>query len=265
MWDDWTLAIKNLMLPIFCKQCGRRLLTEENGFFCPTCWEMSPRIEPPLCRICGRPLRAFLGLRGDRPAICGPCSGEKADRPYRRIVGAAFYADAVEEAVKLFKFHGKRKLAEPLGELMVDAAQRELPCDAYAYVVPIPLHRVRHRARGFNQSRLLAEQVLTVCPGARLDESLRRVRPTRVQSRLATERERKSNVRGAFAVENGDHLIDKTVLLVDDVVTSSGTVAECASVLRNAGASCVDILVAALAVPVPDLALSPASQEAGNA
>ena len=43
--SDWALTLKNILFPIFCKQCGQRLLTDENGYFCPTCWEMSPKVE----------------------------------------------------------------------------------------------------------------------------------------------------------------------------------------------------------------------------
>ncbi len=247
--NDWTLAIRNLLLPIYCKQCGERILTEENGYFCPNCWEMSPRIERPFCPVCGRPHPAGVGLGTRSNFRCGPCSSATVERPYRRILGAAIYEDAIESAVKLFKFNDKPRLAGPLGELMADVAARELDCDAYDYVIPVPLHRVRYRERGFNQSLLLAREVLPVLPNAALDGSLRRIRPTRVQSRLHSEAERRENVRGAFAVEDGAHLAKKAVLLVDDVVTTGGTVSECASVLRAAGVAVVDVLAAALAMP----------------
>jgi ComF family protein len=132
---------------------------------------------------------------------------------------------------------------------MAEVAARELDCESYAYVIPVPLYKVRYRERGFNQSRLLAQEVLPVLPAAKLDESLRRIRPTKVQSRLHSEAERRENVRGAFAVVDGSHLAESTILLVDDVVTTGGTIAECALVLREAGAATVDVLAAALALP----------------
>jgi len=250
--NDWILTLKNLFLPIFCKACGQRLLTEENGFFCPTCWELSPRIARPFCLFCGRPHVAVVGSPSDLLYPCAACSTAKAERPYRQIRGAAYYQDAVEEAIKLFKFRDKPRLAGPLAELMADTAEEELECDAYEYLVPVPLHRVRARARGYNQSRLLALEILERFPSASLDESLVRVRPTRVQSRITDEAERRVNVRGAFAVVDGDHLRDTRVLLVDDVVTSAGTVAACSETLRAAGVREVDVLAVALAVRQPD-------------
>jgi len=247
--NDWTLAIRNLLLPVYCKQCGDRILTDENGYFCPTCWEMSPRIERPFCPVCGRPHPAGVGLGTRSNFRCGPCSASTQDQPYRRILGAAIYGETVEEAIKLFKFYDKPRLAGPLGQLMAEMAAEELDCGSYAYVIPVPLYKVRYRERGFNQSQLLAKEVLPSLPNAALDESLRRIRPTRVQSTLGSEAERRENVRDAFAVEGGAHLAGTTVLLVDDVVTTGGTVAECARVLRTAGAATVDVLAAALAIP----------------
>jgi len=244
--QPWTLTLKNLLLPIFCKACGMRLLDEENGFFCPTCWEASPRIERPCCSRCGRPHEQMVGYGARANFPCSACR----DRPNRhigRVFGAARYEGAVEQAIKLLKFHDKPRLVRPLGELLTSFAEEEMDGAAYDLLVPVPLHRVRLRARGFNQSALLAAAVLPFFPQATLDESLRRIRPTRTQSKLQGSA-RRGNVRGAFAVL-GDTVKGKRVLLVDDVVTTMGTVTECAAALRRAGARSVDVLTVALATP----------------
>jgi ComF family protein len=249
MFSDWILAAKNVFLPIFCRQCGLRLLTEENGFYCPTCWEMSPRVERPFCTICGKPHAGAVGFGTLSNFPCAQCRAlaDKGGAPFRRIYGAALYDGAMKEAVKLLKFHDKARLAEPISEMMRDFAEREMECDDYDFIIPVPLHKVRERDRGFNQSRLLAEGILQSFPGSLLDLSLVRVRPTSVQSRLKNAVERRNNVIGAFAVQ-GDRLRNSRVLLVDDVVTTSGTVSECANALRRAGVARVDVFAAALRV-----------------
>ena len=246
MSRDWALSVKNLLLPIHCKACDQRLLTEENGFFCPQCWESSPLIERPFCSRCGRPHQSMVGYGARSNFPCADCRA-RPSRYIRRIYGAAVYDGAVEMGIKLLKFSDKERLAGPLAELLTAFAEREMDAEAYALLIPVPLHRVRERSRGFNQSRLLAERVLPAFPRARLDESLRRIRPTRVQTR-ATGKERRANVRGAFAVL-GDACKGKTVLLVDDVVTTGSTVSECAAALHRAGAANVDVLAVALTVP----------------
>jgi ComF family protein len=163
-------------------------------------------------------------------------------------VGAAYYQDAIAEAIKLFKFKGRLRLAEPLAELMIERAEEELADERYDYVMPVPLYKVRERARGYNQALLLAEAILPTFAGSAIDQSLMRIRPTRTQSKLKSEGERRENVRGAFTLEEGAHLKGKTILLVDDVVTSGGTANECAAVLRRAGVAHVDVLAVALAV-----------------
>ena len=254
--SEWSLTLKNLFFPIFCQQCGLRLLTDENGYFCPTCWEGSPRIERPFCPICGKPHRAGVGLGTRSNFRCGPCSTAAKPKPYDRVLGAARYGAAVRMAIKLFKFHDKPRLCRPLGELMREQAELELECGRYDCLVPVPLHRVRRRERGFNQSELLAREILPAFPNAALDRSLARLRPTYVQSRLQTEKERRDSVRGAFGLIDGAMLKGKAVLLIDDVVTTGATIQECATVLKKSGASIVDVLAAALAVPDSEVPIS---------
>lgn len=247
---SWSLTLKNLFLPIYCKSCGIRILTEENGFFCPACWEQSPRIERPFCTLCGRPHTGAVGFATRSNFPCAECR-EKPNRHVRRIYGAAQFDGAVATAVKLLKFSGKERLAIPLGALMAEFAVQEMIPQQYDIIMPVPLHNVRARARGFNQSHLLALQAAPAFPNARLDLSLERIRPTRTQSKL-TGTHRRNNVRGAFAVR-GDPCQGKTILLIDDVVTTAETVTECAKALKRAGAAAVDVLAVALASPQDNL------------
>lgn len=242
--DAWKMAFKNLFFPIFCLACRERLLTEENGFFCATCWELAPRIEPPLCIHCGRPHESMTGLGNRRNFPCADCR-EKPLKAVHRIYGAALYEGAVAEGVKLLKFHDKQRLAKALGTLLHEHALIHLDTEAYDLLSPVPLHRVRLRERGYNQSALLANEVVGAFPRAHVWHGLQRIRPTRTQSKLAGKR-RRENVKGAFAVM-GDDATGKRILLIDDVVTSGGTVEECAKALLRAGATEVDVLAVALA------------------
>jgi len=205
---------------------------------------MSPRIERPFCSVCGRPHAGTVGFGTASNFPCAGCRDAKPS-PVRRTYGAALYEDAVEEAIKLLKFGGRQRLAKPLGALMAEFATAEMDVAQYDCVIPVPLHRIRERERGFNQSRLLAQEVVSIFPNAALDESLQRIRPTRVQSRSTGQAERRENVVGAFAVD-GDSVSGKCVLLVDDVVTTGVTTSECAVALHRAGAAQVDVLAAAL-------------------
>lgn len=249
---EWTLTIKNLAFPIFCQQCGVRLLTDDNGYFCPTCWESSPRIERPICPVCGKPHRAGVGLGTRSNFRCGPCSTQKKPYPYDRVLATARYDGAIQLAIKRLKFNDKPRIARPLGELLREQVERELDCDTYDCIVPVPLHRVRRRARGFNQAELLAREIAPLFANALIDTSLVRLRPTHVQSRLHSEKQRQESVRGAFGLGANANFAGKRVLLIDDVVTTGATIHECATVLKKGGATVVDVLAVALAIPGPD-------------
>jgi len=247
----WGLTFRNLFFPQFCHCCGRRLLTEENPCFCATCWDLSPRVERPFCPKCGRPHPPAANFSTRHLFLCGPCAAGEAPLPFRRLYAAAIYdraeACAIAGAIKLLKFGGRRRLVAPLAEELRRVIATEMDPDQYDAVIPTPLHPVRLRTRGFNQSELLAEAVAAAFPRARIERGLLRVRPTRTQSRLRDADARRANVRGAFAVEAGAIRNGETVLLVDDVVTTYGTVSECTRVLLEAGAGAVDVLAAALA------------------
>ena len=247
MTSGWTLTLKNLCMPVFCQECNRRLLTDENGYFCPTCWELSRRIERPFCTVCGKPHQGRAGFGVVHNFPCGACRLAGA-RPFGRIYGAAYYEGAVAEAIKLLKFSWKYRLANALAERMLEFAEDEIDRAAYTDLVPVPLHRVRQRARGFNQAVLLATHLLPAFPNARLNENLIRLRPTLPQSLLKRGVTRRTNIVGAFAVDRKQDFEGRNVLLIDDVVTSAQTVVECTKALKRAGAESVDVFAAALAM-----------------
>jgi ComF family protein len=152
---------------------------------------------------------------------------------------AAVYSGVVREAVHALKFDGKMPLARPLAALMLEAC--EAPPGVTA-VVPVPLGRARTRERGYNQAALLGERVAQGWSVPLRPRWLVRLRDTPAQSEL-TAAERRANVRHAFAASpsvRAGH-----VVLVDDVLTTGATAAECARALRAAGASTVGVLTVA--------------------
>lgn len=245
MPETWTLTFKNLFFPIFCRQCGFQLLTQENGHFCPECWNLPDRIKLPFCTVCGHPHEASVGFGPVQNFPCAKCR-PLTPPPYRRVFGAAAYEGAISEAIKVCKFNDRPAIANLLADIMVEFAEREMDCEQYDDLVPVPLHPVHQRDRGFNQAQLLAKRLLPAFPRSRLNESLLRIRPTRRQVTLKDTKERRENVVGAFAVRPEEHFEGRTVLLIDDIVTSGGTASECARALKRAGAAHVDVFAAAL-------------------
>ena len=168
-------------------------------------------------------LRALVAYRGDR-------EGE----------------DPVGRALRALKYGKRRALAPTLSDLLA----RRFPFDGdlFDVIAPVPLHVGRLRERGFNQALLLARE-----PARRLrlpiDPSLlERVRPTPAQVGLG-RRERRTNLRGAFAIGARRSCEGLRVLLVDDVSTSGATADACARTLLDAGARSVDVVAIARTLP----------------
>jgi ComF family protein len=110
-------------------------------------------------------------------------------------------------------------------------------------LVPVPLHRWRLFHRRYNQSAMLAQQIGILARKPVLHDALRRIRATPVQGHLK-RKERQENVKGAFAVSarNKNSVEGKTLVLIDDVLTTGATVNECSRVLLKAGAKQVHVL-----------------------
>lgn len=199
-----------------------------------------PTFDPqvPRCGSCARRLPA--GFADELP--CVECL--KSRPRFDAVRCAADYHGPVREWILAFKHGGRRELAEYFA-LQLDA---RLPRGSAPPVcVPVPLHRWRHFARGYDQAQCLASS-LAALRGGQCMRALRRVRATRPQgSALSLSRE--ANVRAAFELRARavDGIRGREIWLVDDVLTSGATANECARLLKQAGAARVEVVVVARA------------------
>jgi ComF family protein len=150
----------------------------------------------------------------------------------------------MKEAVHAFKYEKACHLAGDLGGLLVGCVQAHYSQISFDGVCYVPLHPRKGRERTFNQSRLLALDAARRLGLPTLHRSLARVRLTSTQTRLNVE-ERKANVRGAFSALMPEWTEGRRLLLVDDVMTTGATVAECSRVLKEAGATGVYVVTVA--------------------
>jgi ComF family protein len=245
----WAGAAADLLFPPLCPVCGARADPAAHRPLCAGCWQAIDRLRPPWCAVCGRPFPSFepTADAGGAPRaaeLCGRCRAARPAVTWTR--SAARYAGVAREAVHRLKFDGKTGLALPLGDLVVEACGLDLP-EPLDLLVPVPLHPARERDRGFNQAALIAARLGRGLGLPLAIRAIRRVRPTRVQTEL-TAAERRANVREAFVVAEVARVRDRHVALVDDVLTTGATLAECARVLAAAGARSVGALTVARVV-----------------
>jgi competence protein ComFC len=156
------------------------------------------------------------------------------------VVRAAFaYEGAARSAVLALKFKSGRYLAPVMGELLREhLARRPLHADV---VVPVPLAAPRMRQRGYNQARVLADQVAPTVRGRVLPDALERANRPAQQTLPAAAR--LQNLLGTLSCRTPSEIQNQRVLLVDDVVTTGATLSACAEALADAGARRVSALV----------------------
>lgn len=158
------------------------------------------------------------------------------------VVSPFYYRDGVDDAVRRLKFDGVVDNARKLGAYMAQALTASGLIPNIDVVIPVPMHRRAHRRRGYNQAVLLARQVCrrTKLP---LGRNLLVKRCQTAAQHNLTAQERATNLKNAFAVHGAVH--GKSILLVDDVLTTGATAQTCADTLRKSGAVRVYCLVAA--------------------
>ncbi|HEU0028650.1 MAG TPA: ComF family protein [Ktedonobacterales bacterium] len=228
-------ALLDLLFPPRCVVCGAA-----GADLCAACLGKIRRPPEPRCSRCDAPL---ADGRRARAGMCGECAiGVFAPDADRALVGAV-YEGAVRAAIHALKYQGKRRAAEPLAGLAL-AAWRASGLDADV-IVPVPLHRSRTRERGYDQAGLLARSLARGAGLPLRGDALARTRATLAQARLpASERQR--NVAGAFSLLPGAAgLSGRTILLVDDVVTTGATIQAAASALREARPAAIYALAVA--------------------
>ncbi len=204
---------------------------------------------PTTCALCGEPGASGLSLcrpcRNELPwnrLACVACAEPLTSQtewcarclrrppPFTRSWVPLLYADPVDHLITGLKFNGKLAYAQVLAQLLAEHA----PDETASCIVPVPLHRNRLRARGFNQALELVRP-LGRRMGLPVDwRAVRRTRMTVAQSGLPAGR-RSGNVTGAFTAQR--RFDGERVVLFDDVVTTGHTAAELARCLRRAGAA----------------------------
>lgn len=233
-------ALLSVFLAPLCAACDDPLDEPTRGPVCHRCWQNVRPFAPPLCDVCGDPLRSWRVINEDY-GMCPRCRRARNYVSRSRAIGE--YDGSLRAIVHALKYDGRRSVARHLGALLARHGATILA--GADLVVPVPLHRSRRRARGFNQAAEIARH-LPVASG----DILKRVRATVSQTDLPAA-ERHANVRNVFAKRRRADVKGLVVVLVDDVSTTGATLESCARVLREAGAREVRALTAARVVSRP--------------
>lgn len=223
--------ITGLLFPRRCPVC-HEVVEEPGKLVCSICSTRLPYVKEPFCRKCGKPL-----LTEERE-YCQDCV--RKTHGFRQGRAPFVYDRVMRQSIARFKYGGRREYAAFYAEEILRRCAREALLWKAEAFLPIPLHPKKRRKRGYNQAELLARE-LSRRSGIPVDKNLLlRVKNTRAQKEL-NDRERRENLKNAFALQKGS-VPYRTVILVDDIYTTGSTMDEAARVLRGNGVQTIYFL-----------------------
>ena len=227
MVNNWVNIIQDYLFPPTCILCGNP--GQDSRDICSACYYTLPTNRS-CCYQCGEP----FDINQSTLLLCGKCQKQ---RPAFDATHAPFlYQDVIRHLISNLKFNNNYKNARLLGTLLAEKLRNHAQMPEI--IIPVPLHNVRYRQRGFNQSIEIAKTVANELQ-VRLDlYSCKRLRNTDHQTGL-TAAQRRKNLSNAFSVVNPLSINHAAIL--DDVMTTGTTVNELAKTLKRAGVSKVDI------------------------
>lgn len=239
-------GLLNFVFPLDCKICEKPIRESKGYSICEDCFKTIELIERPYCAKCGKPLIPTDFFKQNREILCLDCKRKKYSFEFSRSTG--IYDKVLKKCIHLFKYYGEKKLAKPLGKLMVDSLVKN---DEFKrkidLIIPVPLHRNDLKKRGFNQSVLLGKVTGDYLSIPVRENVLIKKKLTPFQVNLS-KKERKINILGAFSVEKPEEIKGKNILILDDVFTTGATVEECTKELMKARAKNIFVLTLARTV-----------------
>lgn len=219
-----------IVFPKSCISCSKAIDIKKEKPICDKCIKGFTKVDSLKfkCNKCGRIIE-YNGL-------CTMCSSEK--EYYDSGICVYEYSHSLRDAIINYKFKGLHYHSKYFGNVMAENLHNTSDYDIITFV---PLHKIKHKQRGYNQAELLAK-VISEIHGITLCQALTKVKNTRQQSTLSSK-EREINVRNAFKCSAD--VKNKSILIVDDILTTGHTINECSRILKKAGAKRVDFITLA--------------------
>lgn len=221
-------ALVRLFYPKHCFLCNRIILPHQR--LCESCSLSASYVLPPLCERCGRGVERCV------------CKGHR--RSFERSVSGFYYEGAVKCGINALKINDYAVTVDGFTEEMAEMVRREYGGIAFDMITAVPMHPSEQRRRGFDQAARLGRS-LAVRLEIPFVPTLKKLQRTAPQKELKAIH-RSGNLLGVFDVTND--VAGRTILLVDDVITTGSTLDECAKMLKIYGAEEVYAVTAAAAV-----------------
>lgn len=226
----WGLIL-DVIFPLRCVGCKT-----SKTLLCSKCLGKIPLNQTLFCAVCNRRL-------AENKKIC------HLKTVYILAAAGSYENLVLRELILTLKYRRLRSAAKILAEIL-NRYLKTLNLNFQKYeILPIPLHKIRQKERGFNQAELIAAALLAINPNLtksnfRLD-CLKRIKNNQPQAQIKDRDQRRKNINGCFQIINAENIKNKNIILLDDVSTSGATLEEAAKALKKAGAKRIIGLVIA--------------------
>ena len=217
---------------IKCIFCGRDILNFDERPFCDDCEKLEIENKGNRCKFCDMKIP-------EGNLVCDFCA--KEHKAFEKAYCPLVYNQSVRSAILKLKSDNARYLAKPFAKLICERiGEDDLKLD---YIIPVPIHAKTKRKRGYNQAELLANEIGKILNVQVLNDILIKEVATTEQKKL-TYIERLDNVKNSFSLKDKKILKNKSVLIVDDVMTTGATLDAVSRLFKG---TCRHIYVCAVA------------------
>jgi competence protein ComFC len=218
-----------------CQICDSYDESIGDTYICKGCFSKIERIGEPVCRICNKSLSYNPDL-----IVCNECAREPRNFEMSRSLFA--YKGIIKKIIHDYKYCNKTYYYKLFSHLLIQYMSESRFIN-FDYITAVPLHKIKQRKRGFNQSELLARQIGKYFKITYID-SLKRNNNTEKQSNLSRYA-RQKNLQNVFDIASKKIpplLNGADILIIDDIFTTGTTVNECSKILKSYGANRVFVL-----------------------
>lgn len=232
-------VISDLLFPRQCENCMKVMDHKNRTYLCATCYQSIRWVSDYACSGCAG---IFQGIESSEPWFCQSCKNEK--RAYDSCVAVSLYEGCIKNLIQKFKFSKAEYLAHTLQFIFIKNIPKRIQEASADLILSVPLHPLKLKERGFNQSLYFAQIFSRNFWIPLLTKGLHRIKYSTGQT-LQDKKSRIENIRDSFRVPHPEKIKGQKIILVDDVMTTGATVQECSKMLKNAGAKSITILVLA--------------------
>lgn len=188
-----------------------------------------------LCKKCEIKLNNIVKFKIDK----------YTDKNFEKHLYLFKYEGIIKERLIKFKFNEKPYIYKTFVKFLIKNKKICRFLKSYDIIIPVPIHYNRKITRGYNQSALIAREIAKNISGITYEDKILLKRINNKPQSTKNKEDRKNNVIGVYYTKNEYKILNKKILLLDDIYTTGSTVNECSKVLKLAGAKNIDVITIA--------------------